>query len=395
MIDSEVTRAAFVEMLAESGTISDSKWLAAFHDIPRGAFVPYYFAQTPERTGWKLVESPNVEWSAGVYSRQALITQFNGDDRLTEAARRGQEVTGVSTSSSSAPPLMALMLEALDVHDEHTVLEVGTGTGYNTALLCHRVGPDRVTSIDIDTRLVNDARTRLATFDYWPCLTVADGTQGYRPNAPYDRLIATVGVASVPAAWIEQIRPGGVILLPLDRRNRGGLLVKLTVDAHNGAQGRFLPDFGGFMPVRAYYRHDAADRAFRDIDDGHSATRHTSLSADTITDEANPFEFFAALTISGGGWDYLGFIPDNSDPPETWIAQGDGSWVCHTTHPDGSHIVRQGGPTRLWDRIETAHHQWNQLGHPTRDRFGLTVRNGQHTAWLDRADGPDQWDLPT
>lgn len=394
MTDSQAPRAAFVEMLAESGTVSDTAWLAAFRHIPRGAFVPYYFTQTPERTGWKMVESPSAEWSAGVYSSRSLITQLNGDDKLAEAARQGQEVTGVSTSSSSAPPLMGLMLEALDVHDEHAVLEVGTGTGYNTALLCHRVGPDRVTSLDIDTRLVNDARARLATFDYWPHLTVADGTQGYRPHSPYDRVIATVGVAYVPTAWIEQTRPGGVILLPLDRRNRGGLLARLTVDSHGCAQGRFLPDFGGFMPVRAYHRHDAADQAFRTIDDGHGATRHTSLPADTITDEAKPFEFFAALTVPGGGWDYLGFIPDNGDPPETWIAQGDGSWVCHITHPDRTHTIRQGGPTRLWDQIEIAHQQWQRLGQPTRDRFGLTVHNGQHTAWLDQPDGPHQWGLP-
>lgn len=271
---------------------------------------------------------------------------------------------------------------------------IGTGTGYNTALLCHRVGPARVTSIDIDRGLVGVARQRLATLGYTPHLVTGDGTKGCRARAPYDRIIATVSVAHVPEAWIEQARPGGVILLPLDRRNCGGLLAKLTVDANNTAQGHFLSDFGGFMPVRSDYRDDAAARAFQTVNELDGEKRKTSLPADIISDEASPFEFFAALTVPGCGWDHFVFVPDNGDPVETWIAQGDGSWVRHTTGKDGTHTVWQGGPSQLWDRIETAHQQWHQLGQPARERFGLTVHNRRHTIWLDHPDGPHQWHLP-
>lgn len=394
MTDADSLRTKLADQLAAMGTPSDPAWHAAFRDIPRGVFVPHYFTQTLDRSGWQLVEAQSAEWLEGVYCNQPLIIQLDGDDKLTEAARRGRPVPGMSSSSSSAPSLMALMLEALDVHDDHTVLEIGTGSGYNTALLCHRLGPDRVTSIDIDPGLVTTARQRLAALGYRPHLVVGDGTKGYRARAPYDRLIATVSVARVPEAWIEQTRPGGVILLPLDRRNCGGLLNKLTVASNNIAQGRFLPDFGGFMPVRSDHRHDAADRAFRNAEDAHGEQRHTSLPADIVTDEASPFEFFAALTLPGGGWDYLVFVPDDGSPPETWIAQGDGSWVCHTTGTEGTHTVCQGGPTRLWNRIETAYQEWHRLGQPAREQFGLTVHNGRHTVWLDHPDGPHQWELP-
>ncbi|MGQ0778668.1 MAG: ATP-grasp peptide maturase system methyltransferase [Pseudonocardiales bacterium] len=394
MTDIDLLRTRFIDTLTASGVVQDQRLLAAFREIPRGSFIPYYFTQTPELSGWVLVESPDPQWAEGVYSNNPLITQLNGDDTLTEAAREGQTVNGVSSSSSSAPSLMALMLEALDIHDGNKILEIGTGTGYNTALLCHRVGADQVTSIDIDADLVRNARERLAMFDYAPHLVTLDGTVGCGDRAPFDRVIVTVAVPCVPHEWIAQTRVGGVILLPLDRRNCGGLLARLTVQSGGMAQGHFLSEFGGFMPVRLLNRHDAADQVFRTVEDGQGDTRRTSLPADVITQESSPFEFFAVLTVPGGGWNYLTFTPDNGDPTETWLAQEDGSWVCHTTSADDAHTVRQGGPTRLWDHVETAHHQWRQLGQPTRDRFGLTVHNGQHSIWLDRMNSQYHWQLP-
>ncbi|MBV8542411.1 MAG: ATP-grasp peptide maturase system methyltransferase [Pseudonocardiales bacterium] len=393
MTDIDSLQARFVDTLAASGDVSDPEWLTAFREIPRGPFVPYYFTQIPELSSWVLVESSSPTWAEGVYSNHPLITQLNGDDTRTETARRGQPVTGVSTSSSTTPSLMASMLEALDVQPGDDILEIGTGTGYNTALLCHRAGCDHVTSIDIDPSLVSTARDRLTELGYQPHLAVQDGTKGYAAGAPFDRIIATVGIPGVPREWIAQTRVGGIIVLPLDRRDCGGLLARLTVQADGCAQGRLLPDFGGFMPLRHLDRHDAADRAFRAIDDG-GDQRPTTLPVDIVTDEADPFEFFTALTLPGGGWNHLTFTPNNGNPTETWIAQGDGSWACHTTGTDGVHTVRRGGPVPLWDRIETAHHHWRHIGRPTRDRFGLTVHHGRHTIWLDRPDSPHQWELP-
>ncbi|MGQ0715990.1 MAG: ATP-grasp peptide maturase system methyltransferase [Pseudonocardiales bacterium] len=393
MTNVESLQAKFIDTLVASGAVRDPRWLTAFRHVSRGPFVPYYFTQTPERSGWVLLEYPTPRWAAGVYSNQPLITQLNGDESLTETARRGQPVNGVSTSSSSAPSLMALMLDALDVHDGNRILEIGTGTGYNTALLCHRLGAGQVTSIDIDPGLINHALQRLAAFDYAPHLAIRDGAAGCGDRAPFDRIIATVAVPGLPLEWITQTRPGGIILLPLDRRNCGGLLARLTVQSSGVAHGRFLPDFGGFMPLRQLKRHDAADYAFRTVEDGQGDTRHTSLPADIITREANPFEFFAALTLPGGGWNHLIFTPSNGDAAETWLAQGDGSWVCHTTTADGTHAIRQGGPIRLWDQVERAYKQWHQTGRPTRDRFGLTIDNCRHTIWLDSPDSRHQWML--
>ena len=92
-------------------------------------------------------------WVERVYSDDSLITQCMPHPSLRTA--EDQPVL-VSTSSSTMPSLMARMMEAIDVHDVHRVLEIGTG--YNTALLCHRLRSGNVVSIDIDPTLVAAAK---------------------------------------------------------------------------------------------------------------------------------------------------------------------------------------------------------------------------------------------
>jgi methyltransferase of ATP-grasp peptide maturase system len=384
--DAEPLRARFTHELATSGTVSEPEWLAAFRDIPRDAFVPYYFTQTPDQPGWLLVERPSPQWWEDVYSIRPLITQIDGNDDNAALARTNR-VDGVATSSSSAPTLMALMLEALDTHNGHRVLEVGTGTGYNAALLCHRLDAANVTSIDIDAGLVNRARERLAALGYSPHLEAADGMAGCPDRAPFDRIIATVGIPRVPGAWLQQTTPGGKVLVPLDLAGSAGLLALLTVDPDGKAEGPFLPDYGGFMPLRAN-QHQPND-VLSTVADNDGDKRETTLSVDASTNTCDPFEFFAALTV--GGYDWLRFTPNNDGPVETWLTQPNGSWVCHITNANGTQIVRQGGPVRLWDDIETAHLTWQQLGQPPRERFGLTIHDGRYTVWLDHPNDPHRW----
>jgi predicted O-methyltransferase YrrM len=137
------------------------------------------------------------------------------------------------SSSSTLPSLMLTMLEAMDVTDNCRVLEIGTGSGYNAALLCERLGGEHVTSVDIDPELVELARERLATNGYTPTLAAVDGADGYPKGAPYDRIIATCSVPAIPPACLTQAAPGGVIM------------------ADDGtATGRFIPGYASFMPLR-------------------------------------------------------------------------------------------------------------------------------------------------
>ncbi|MEU6742302.1 methyltransferase, FxLD system [Streptosporangium sandarakinum] len=135
-----------------------------------------------------------------------------------EAVVTRRDAEGRPVSSSSQPTIMALMLEQLGVEPGHRVLEIGAGTGYNAALLAHLTGPGgRVTSVDIDPDLVGRARGHLAEAGFPGVEVVSgDGAEGFAPGAPYDRVIATVGVWDLFPAWLEQLAPGGRIVAPVD-----------------------------------------------------------------------------------------------------------------------------------------------------------------------------------
>lgn len=149
------------------------------------------------------------------------------------------------------PGLMARMLEALDVADSMRVLEIGTGTGYNAALLSHRLGDDHVVSIDIDPDLVEQARGHIAGLGLHPTLLAGNGSLGAAEHAPFDRIIATAAVPAIPPDWIRQLRPGGTMLVNLRGDLVGDLCCLLT--RHGNAEhvsGPFLPIGGNFMWLR-------------------------------------------------------------------------------------------------------------------------------------------------
>ena len=137
----------------------------------------------------------------------------------------------------------------LEVTDGDRVLEIGTGSGYNAALLCERLGSDQVTSVDIDPELVELARELLAANGYTPALAAVDGAGGYPEGAPYDRIIATCSVPAVPSAWLAQVLPGVMIMVDV-RGKLEGTVVWLTVDGDGTATSHFLPGYASFKPLR-------------------------------------------------------------------------------------------------------------------------------------------------
>jgi protein-L-isoaspartate(D-aspartate) O-methyltransferase len=118
------------------------------------------------------------------------------------------------TTTVSAPGLVAVMLQLLELEPGHRVLEIGTGSGYNAALLA--VLGCVVTTVDIDATLIEPARRRLAAVGH-PDVEVVegDGDDGFAPGAPYDRIIATVGCNDLSPAWFDQLEPDGFMVIPL------------------------------------------------------------------------------------------------------------------------------------------------------------------------------------
>ncbi|MEU6711237.1 methyltransferase domain-containing protein [Nonomuraea sp. NPDC046802] len=368
--------------LVKNGDIRDPIWRDVFTRVPRHVFVPHfaYIVDTPQGSRYDLVSSTNAEqhiaWLKGVYSDTTLLTQVEG--RPVEEIFAEGSGFGRHSSSSTMPGLMAWMLEIADFHDGDRVLEIGTGTGYNAALLSERLGADRVTTIDIDERLTRRARERLAVIGLHPAVVAADGRAGYEPEAPYDRVIATCGLGYVPPAWIEQTRPGGLILTNVTG-GIGGAMLLAQVEEGNVAHGRFLDRWAGFMPSR---HPTAPDVPYSDA----STSATTKLDPDLLDDAA--FAFVAQMHLPQTRR-YWATAADGKIV--SGLRSHDGSWArVYAPDPNGSRRVEQGGSRRLWDQIENAFGLWEGGDHPDWTRFTFEARPGVQTVSL----GGTRWTLP-
>lgn len=200
---------------------------------PRHLLVPTAYQQQPDGT-WAEIDTrgPGLPLA---YSSTTLVTGIDADGR--------------AVSSSTKPDLMVRMLEILAVHSGHTVLEIGTGTGYNAALLAHRLGDEHVFSVDVDAELVAATSRRLAAIGRRPNVAARDGIDGWPEHAPYDRIIATCSVPRVPWTWAQQLTPGGKVLVDLKLGTEAGTLVLLH--RHDDRlEGRFTGRWAAFMGMR-------------------------------------------------------------------------------------------------------------------------------------------------
>ncbi|MEU2129221.1 methyltransferase domain-containing protein [Streptomyces sp. NPDC018352] len=228
-------RWAMVRSIVAGGALGDPGWRAAFEEVPRHLFVPYYFVAGGYDRLW--CEDPDpvrrARWLRGAYEDGALATRIKDGELI---------------SSSSQPSLMARMLEELDVRDGHRVLEIGAGSGYNAALLAHRLGDDAVTTVDLDPEITESARRHLDAAGYHPAVITGDGTRGWPRRSPYDRIIATCTLPCVPQSWLEQCVPGARILAPFAT---GLIMLRVREAAHGKyAEGRFLHTAAYFVPLR-------------------------------------------------------------------------------------------------------------------------------------------------
>lgn len=379
--------AALADELVRAGQLTDPAWRRVFAQVPRHVFVPHFAwtEESPQGTRYRLVSrddpTQREAWLNGVYSDATLLTQVDG--RPVEEVFAAGAGYGRHSSSSTAPRLMSWMLQVLDPTEGDSVLEVGTGTGYNAALLSARLGDDHVTTVDIDEHLVGLARKRLACIGYRPFVVAADGRAGCWDNAPYDRVIATCGLPYVPQPWIDQTRPGGRLLTNLTGL-LGGAMLLAEVEEGGRASGGFLAKWAGFMPSRHADR-TAAHHAEE------CAPGRTLLDPAVLDDQA--FAFLAQLHLPG----VRKYWATREDGRQLFgLLAPDTSWA-EVYEPDGNgeRDLEQGGPRRLWNLLEQAYRLWLETGRPDWTDFSFRAEPGRQIVSLDTpAPGAGTWRLP-
>jgi protein-L-isoaspartate(D-aspartate) O-methyltransferase len=190
--------------------IGDAGVLGAIEKTPREKFVPYAFAD------------------------QAY-------DNLALPIGQGQTV--------SQPYVVALMTEKLEPGPRHNVLEIGTGSGYQTAVLARLCR--RVFSVERHRELLRDAERRFGELRLRNIVCrFGDGTKGWPEQLPYDRVIVTAAAAEVPATLIEGLATGGVLVAPVGEDHRDQQLVRIRRHEHgfsteNLGLVRFVPLVAG------------------------------------------------------------------------------------------------------------------------------------------------------
>ncbi len=374
--DIDARIAALADRMTAAGHLVDQSWRPVLHAVPRHLFAPPRAYAAPGGEGGPpgrpidRAADPGDWWTA-VYDDMAIVTQR--DDGAADPAID----QGVPTCSLSAPCVVLPFLHLLGARPRDRVLEIGTGTGWTAALLSERIGQHNVTSLEIDPDLARTARENLASAGYAPTIIEADGLRGC-PWETFDRLHVTCGITTIPYAWIEQLAPGGIAVLPWRPAGWQGYTVRLTASGDGSAVGTFHGP-AAFMPARS-------QRAGTILWQPH----HTD-EADVTTTSLDPHDIaehwgerHVALTQIPGlvctVW------PEDDGSLSLHLAEAghpDQSWAACDSQPDGKHIVTQYGHRRLWDELEVAYRAWLSAGQPGHEQFRLRVSQEGQRVVLD------------
>lgn len=143
----------------------------------------------------------------------------------------------------SAPSMVGMMLSLLNIKKGMRVLEIGTGSGWQTALLCELVGDNGlVVSIELMKTFTDNVKRIFSKLDIQNAeLVNGDGKLGYSKCAPYDRILVSAAAKTVHTAWKEQLKDGGVIILPLGQTQYSQYLYKGTKIKNDIALERIMP----------------------------------------------------------------------------------------------------------------------------------------------------------
>jgi len=345
----------YVDELKAAGAIGPAAVERAFRTVQRHRLLETFYYR--DGGDFRTVEHdpgrPRRDHLALIYADTALATRRIG---------------GLPASSTSQASLVAKMLELLDLSEGLKVLEVGAGTGYNAALLAQVVGDQRlVITVDVLEDVVDQTRRLLADTGY-PRIQVLlrDGFEGVPEQAPFDRIVATVGCSDLSPHWAEQLADDGAMLVPLQHAS-GHPLVLARKDGA-ALRGRMVLRTG-FIPVRGpLYIEDMWSLGVRVahpaelVHDHDDRPRFAARRPDEpmgITDDETDFLFFLGLQDRRACHAPQG--PALSAGPDGWAALA----------PDGIWWWKDASLARELDR---RYGEWDARGRPALEDYQISFQ---------------------
>jgi protein-L-isoaspartate(D-aspartate) O-methyltransferase len=202
----------FVDILVKRGILKDGRIIDAFKSVPRYLFV-----------------------------RKEYLNSAYEDFPLPL----------MKGSTISQPTTVAIMLEYLDLHYGHKVLEIGTGSGWNAALIGYCIGKKgSVITVEIEKDLIDFAKANIEKVGIKNISVILnDGSKGCPDRAPYDRIVYTVAASEVPSAVLRQLKIGGMLLAPI-----GDSFIQVLTKIERTGRSRFRRTSLGyyqFVPLRS------------------------------------------------------------------------------------------------------------------------------------------------
>ncbi|TKK88006.1 methyltransferase domain-containing protein [Herbidospora galbida] len=347
--------------LADQVTHPGSRWREAVAETPRHLLVPAWWR--PGAEGWTACRGSSDEegWLRHTYADQTLVTRI-GELHADDAAE-GRVARGRPTSSSTLPGLVLRMFRHARIGPGDRVLDVGTGSGYGAALLCRLLGDDRVTTIDVERRLVDVAAERLADLGHRPRLVNADATTPL--PGEYDRIVATVAVRPIPAAWLAALPTGGRFATTITNTS---LIVTGVKTPDGGAAGLVERDWAMFMTTRTgtdYPPLMAGQVAAARVAEGEEVT----TARFPILNLLDAWEIRSMLEVNVPDVEHV--HTEEGDVRTAVMVHEDGSWARAESVGGAPATVHQGGPRRLWDELDRVRDHW--LRHSALPLYGAEV----------------------
>jgi protein-L-isoaspartate(D-aspartate) O-methyltransferase len=202
----------------------------------------------------RMVADPRVVEALREVPRHFFVPDVSVEEAYEDRAITTKYANGRPSSSASQPSIVARMLGQLQVEPGHSVLEIGSGTGYNAALLARLAGETgRVVTVDIAPDLVETARDRLTQAGMAQVEVVCgDGADGWAERAPYDRIVVTAGSSDLAPAWWDQLAQSGCLVVPLSLAGVQQCVAFAWADGH--LESESVCDCG-FMPLHGAMAH--------------------------------------------------------------------------------------------------------------------------------------------